>query len=218
MRYRRVLTLLSLFVAVLVLSTGCVSKKVFRENVDEEAARMDSAESGIESNERRIGDLKGETDSKIAALEGQTREAAKIGTAAAGRADEAMQAADRAAMGRLLWSVTLSDDRVKFSFDQANLPDEAKSMLDDLTGKIKDYGKAVYVEIEGHTDSTGSDDYNTTLGLRRATAVRDYLNQAGGIPLHAINTISLGEANPVSDNSSSEGRSQNRRVVVRVLE
>jgi outer membrane protein OmpA-like peptidoglycan-associated protein len=56
------------------------------------------------------------------------------------------------------------------------------------------------------------------LGLRRATAVRDYMHQSGGIPLHAINTISLGESNPVADNSNSEGRSQNRRVVVRVLE
>jgi outer membrane protein OmpA-like peptidoglycan-associated protein len=218
MRYRRVLTLLSLFVAVLVLSTGCISKKVFRENVEEQAARMDSAESGIESNERRIGDLKGETDSKIAALEGQTREAAKIGTAAAGKAEEAIEAADRAAKGRLLWSVTLSDDRVKFSFDQASLPDEAKSMLDDLTAKIKDYGKAVYVEIEGHTDATGSEDYNNTLGERRATAVRDYLYQGGGIPLHAMSVISLGEASPVADNGTSEGRAQNRRVVVRVLE
>ena len=88
----------------------------------------------------------------------------------------------------------------------------------DLSAKIKDYGKAVYVEIEGHTDNTGSDDYNQTLGLRRAGAVRDYLNQAGGIPLHAMNTISLGESNPVADNSTSDGRAQNRRVVVRVLE
>ena len=218
MRYRRVLTLLSLFVAVLVLSTGCISKKVFRENVEEQAARMDSAESGIESNERRIGDLKGETDSKIAALEGQTREAAKIGTAAAGKAEEAIEAADRAAKGRLLWSVTLSDDRVKFSFDQASLPDEAKSMLDDLTAKIKDYGKAVYVEIEGHTDATGSEDYNNTLGERRATAVRDYLYQGGGIPLHAMSTIAMGADKPVADNSSRDGRAQNRRVVIRVLE
>ena len=70
-------------------------------------------------------------------------------------------------------------------------------MLDDLCGKVKDYGKAVYVEIEGHTDSTGTDDYNTTLGLRRASTVRDYMHQAGGIPLHAINTISLGEGTPV---------------------
>jgi peptidoglycan-associated lipoprotein len=215
---RKFAILLSLFVIVPFISTGCVSKKVFRANVDETASRVDSAESGIEANERRIGDLKTSTDSKIDALEGRTDQAVEIGKSAAGKATEAKEAADRAARGRLLWSVTLSDDRVKFSFNQAELPDEAKGMLDELCQKIKDYGKAVYVEIEGHTDATGSEDYNYTLGLRRATTVRDYMNQAGGIPLHAINTISLGEANPVSDNSNSDGRSQNRRVLVRVLE
>ena len=218
MNYRKTATILGLFVAVLVLSTGCVSKKTFRQNVDEQASRMDSAESAIESNERRIGDLKTETDGKIAALEGRTDEAVKIGTTAQTKAEKAQATAEKAARGRLLWSVTLSDDSVKFSFNQADLPDGAKAALDDLSAKIKDYGKAVYVEIEGHTDSTGTEDYNYTLGLRRATAVRDYLNQAGGIPLHAMSTISLGEANPVSDNSTSEGRAQNRRVVVRVLE
>lgn len=218
MRLRKMMILLSLFVIVPLISTGCVSKKTFRSNVDEQAARMDSAESGIEANERRIGDLKGETDSKIAALEGRTDEAVQIGNRAASQAAQAQAAAEDAARGRLLWSVTLSDDRVKFSFNQAELPDEAKSMLDDLCAKVKDYGKAVYVEIEGHTDATGSEDYNYTLGLRRATAVRDYMNQSGGIPLHAMNTISLGEANPVADNSTSDGRAQNRRVVVRVLE
>jgi len=218
MQHRKFAILLSLFVIVPFISTGCVSKKVFRSNVDETASRVDAAETGIEANERRIGSLKTETDSKIAALEGRTDEAVKIGKTAAGQAAQAQDAADRAARGRLLWSVTLSDDRVKFSFNQSDLPDEAKGMLDDLCDKVKAYGKAVYVEIEGHTDSTGTDGYNYTLGLRRATAVRDYMNQAGGIPLHAINTISIGESAPVADNSTSDGRAQNRRVVVRVLE
>ncbi|NIM01778.1 MAG: OmpA family protein [Acidobacteria bacterium] len=218
MHYRKLAILLSLIVIVPFISTGCVSKKVFRANVDENAARMDSAETGIEANERRIGDLKGETDSKIAALEGRTDEAVQIGKAADAKAAKAQDAADRAARGRLLWSVTLSDERVKFSFNQADLPDEAKSTLDELCEKIKSYGKAVYVEIEGHTDSTGTDDYNYTLGLRRAGTVRDYMHSAGGIPLHAINTISLGESVPVADNGNSDGRAQNRRVVVRVLE
>jgi outer membrane protein OmpA-like peptidoglycan-associated protein len=218
MQHRKIGVLLGLFLLVPLVSTGCVSKKVFRGNVDETAARMDSAESGIEANERRVGNLKAETDSKIAALEGRTDEAVQIGTAAATKAAEAQEAANRAASGRLLWSVTLSDDRVKFSFNQAELPGEAKGMLNDLAESIKSYGKAVYIEIEGHTDNTGTDAYNYTLGLRRATAVRDYLHQAGGIPLHAMNTISFGESSPVSDNSTSAGRSQNRRVVVRVLE
>jgi len=78
--------------------------------------------------------------------------------------------------------------------------------------------KTVYLEIEGHTDNVGSEEYNKVLGERRAEAVRVYLNEKGGIPLHAMNVISYGEDEPVSDNGSRTGRAQNRRVVIRVLE
>ncbi len=56
------------------------------------------------------------------------------------------------------------------------------------------------------------------LGEKRAEAVRNYLNMKDGIPLHAMNIISYGETQPVADNSTRDGRAQNRRVVVKVLE
>jgi len=216
-RNRSVLTA-GLVVLALVLSSGCVSKKAFRKNVEDSDSRMTSIEGGVEANERRIGDLRTETDSKIARLEGQTEKAVEVGNAALSRADKANATAEAAQRGRLLWTVTLSDDRVKFSFDQAAIPAEAAAALDDLVQKIKSYDKAVYLEIEGHTDNTGGEAYNFALGEKRAMAVRNYLNQKGGIPLHAINTISYGESKPVADNSTPAGRSQNRRVVIRVLE
>jgi len=216
---KRTVSVLSLLVVLaLVGSTGCVTKKLFRKNIEETDARVASAESGIEANERRISDLRTETDSKIARLDDKAEKAVEVGSSAMARADEAAMAADRAARGRLIWSVTLSDERVKFSFAQAEIPDEAKALLDDLITKIKDYEKAVYVEIEGHTDNTGTEDYNEALGMKRAMAVRDYLAKQGGLPLHAMNVISFGESSPVADNGTSEGRAQNRRVVVRVLE
>ncbi len=218
MRRSTAALMILLLAVALVASTGCVSKKLFRKNVEDTDARVASAESAIEANERRIGDLKTETDSKIAALEGKTEKAVEVGNAAMSRADEAAMAAEKAALGKLLWEVTLSDERVKFSFNQASLPGEARAVLDDLVGRIKGYGKAVYVEIEGHTDNTGSETYNLALGEKRAMAVRNYLTTEGGIPLHAINTISYGESSPVADNGTSGGRSQNRRVVIRVLE
>ena len=218
MRNRTFAPLVAILAVALVTSSACISKKLFRQNVEDTDARVESAESAIEANERRIGDLRDETDSKIAALEGRTEEAVKIGSSAMNRANEAAEAADKAAKGRLLWTVTLSDDRVKFTFNQVLLPEGARSMLDDVAGRVKGYGKAVYVEIEGHTDSTGSEVYNHSLGERRANAVRDYLSRKGGIPLHAMNTISFGESQPIADNGTSEGRGQNRRVVIRVLE
>jgi len=218
MQKRNVAILCGILAVTLVASSGCVTKKLFRKNVEETDARVAAAETGIEANERRIQDLRDETDSKLAAVDTKAEKAVEVGSTAMTKADKANATAEAAARGRLIWSVTLSDDRVKFSFGQADIPDAAKTMLDDLIGKIKSYGKAVYVEIEGHTDSTGTEEYNQALGLKRAMAVRDYMNKSGGIPLHAMNVISYGESQPVADNSTSEGRAQNRRVVVRVLE
>lgn len=218
MRNPRVRIALVLATLVLVFFTGCVSKKVFRRNVEDTEAKVTSVEGAVEANERRIKDLRSETDSKIAALEGQTEKAVEVGSRALDKAEVATLKAEEAARGKLLWSVTLSDDRVKFSFDQGTIPDDSKSMLDDLIAKIKSYDKALFIEIEGHTDATGAEAYNAALGEKRAMAVRNYLTSKGGIPLHAINTISYGESQPVADNSTPAGRSQNRRVVIRVLE
>lgn len=199
-------------------STGCVSKKLFRKNVEETDQRVAGVESGVEGNERRIEDLATETDTKIAEVRGTAERAVELGNQASVEAQKAQELAEKAARGKLLWEITLSDDSVRFSFDQAELPDAAKAKLDDLIAKVKAYDKAVYVEIEGHTDNIGSPEYNLTLGERRADAVKRYLNQAGRLPLHAINVISYGESQPVADNGTQDGRAQNRRVVIKVLE
>jgi len=215
----RSIALLAVVVALaLVASTGCVTKKLYRADLEENNQKVTTLESGIEQNERRVADLKTETDTRLAELSGKTEKAVAIGSNAMTAAEEAKVAAAKAADGKLIWTETLSDDRVKFSFDQTDIPDSAAALLDDLAAKIKAYGKAVYVEIEGHTDNIGSDDYNMQLSGKRAEAVRRYMNEKGGIPLHAISVIAFGKTNPVADNGSSEGRSQNRRVVIRVLE
>ncbi|HXV76052.1 MAG TPA: OmpA family protein [Candidatus Polarisedimenticolaceae bacterium] len=208
---RRTMLMLAMLVAVAsVASTGCVSKKMFRKNVEANDTRVAAVESGVEANERRIKDLSEETDSKIAELDAKTERATEVG-------QSAMTVAEKAVRGRLIWEVTLNNDQVKFSFNQADVPQEAARVLDDLVGKIMSYDKAVYVEVEGHTDATGTDAYNYDLGYKRAMTVRDYMAK-NGVPLHAINVISLGEEKPVANNDSTEGRAQNRRVVIRVLE
>jgi len=201
----------ALGVVMLLAATGCVRKNEFREHVSATDRRMTAAESSIEDKERKISDLRKDTDQKVAALETQTADARQ-------RSDRAMNRAEEAIRGRLLWTVTLTDDQVKFPFGKAELPADAARALDDLVDKVKSYGKALYLEIEGHTDDVGEARVNEELGEQRAKAVRDYLSQTGGIPLHAMNTISLGESQPIADNGTKSGRAQNRRVVVRVLE
>ena len=100
----------------------------------------------------------------------------------------------------------------------------AKAPEPQLTEKAKEVlGRAVdflrqnqqyQVEIQGHTDSTGSEAYNLRLGERRAEAVRAYLNAEHQIPLHRMSVISYGESDPVADNSTQEGRTANRRVEI----
>jgi peptidoglycan-associated lipoprotein len=83
---------------------------------------------------------------------------------------------------------------------------------------VKGLDRTVYLEIEGHTDNIGSEEYNQKLAAMRAEAVRNYLAEKDGIPLHAMNIISFGESKPLAANTTSEGRAKNRRVVIRVLE
>jgi outer membrane protein OmpA-like peptidoglycan-associated protein len=106
---------------------------------------------------------------------------------------------------------------VRFGLDSSQLSSDAKAALDAVAAKLKADNQGVYIEVQGHTDSTGSDDWNLVLGARRAEAVMRYLNIQGGLPLHRMNTISYGETKPVADNNSRDGRAKNRRVVLVVL-
>ncbi len=115
-----------------------------------------------------------------------------------------------------LMSTLLTDDRFKFKLGRAQLSPEAGTQLDQLAAQLKADNQPVVLEIQGHTDSSGSADYNQRLGQERAEAVRQHLARAG-VPLHRMATISYGETAPMADNRSAEGRSLNRRVQVVVM-
>jgi outer membrane protein OmpA-like peptidoglycan-associated protein len=86
----------------------------------------------------------------------------------------------------------------------------ARERLAKISGIVLAY-PGLHLDVEGHTDSVGTDDYNLTLSQRRAQAVRDYLVQQG-IPENSIAARGLGKAGPVASNDTPEGRQQNRRV------
>jgi outer membrane protein OmpA-like peptidoglycan-associated protein len=104
--------------------------------------------------------------------------------------------------------VNLSD--VLFDFDQASLKPGAKEKLAKVSGILLAY-PTLHVNVEGHTDSVGTDDYNLKLSQRRADAVRDYLTSNGIGPAN-VQSIGLGKAGPVASNDTAPGRQQNRRV------
>jgi len=198
----------------LVFSAGCVTKKVFRNTVQEQDRKIDTVQSGVEANERRVKDLDSKTMMEVGRLDAKA-DAAKM------RGDEAYnkaETAEKLARGKVLWEATLTNEDVKFGLNQDQIKPEARAVLDELSSKVKSYDKTVYVEIQGHTDATGGEEYNLQLGQKRAEAVRRYLNEQEGIPLNLISAISYGETKPVADNGSKQGRAQNRRVVIRILE
>ena len=99
---------------------------------------------------------------------------------------------------------------VLFGFDQSDLSAEARANLDKLVKVLNTYPDT-NIEVQGHTDSKGSETYNQNLSVRRATSVSDYL-AANQITASRITTKGFGETLPEYDNETEEGRAQNRRV------
>jgi len=104
--------------------------------------------------------------------------------------------------------VSLSD--VLFDFNQASLKPGAKEKLAKVSGILLAY-PTLHMNVEGHTDSVGTDEYNLKLSQRRADAVRDYLT-SNGINAANVQAVGLGKDGPVASNDTPAGRQQNRRV------
>ncbi len=110
--------------------------------------------------------------------------------------------------------VSFSADAL-FDFDKSVLKPEGKAKLDDLTSKLQGINLEVIIAV-GHTDSVGTDAYNQKLSIRRAEAVKAYL-QAKGIEANRIYTEGKGEKQPVESNKTAAGRAKNRRVEIEVV-
>jgi outer membrane protein OmpA-like peptidoglycan-associated protein len=102
------------------------------------------------------------------------------------------------------------DSKVLFGFDRSDISNPARKSLDDLTRVLQKYPDTD-IEIQGHTDDRGSQDYNANLSEKRAMAVSAYLENRG-VNRSRILTVGYGEEAPKYSNDTDDGRSQNRRV------
>jgi outer membrane protein OmpA-like peptidoglycan-associated protein len=202
------------FLAVGVAVSGCATKKyVSREvgdvnqKVDTLATEVEKTQERTKRNEVRIDEVNTQAQAGISDAKGSAREALT-------RATEA----ERAAKGKLIYTVTLSNDKVTFPLNRAKVSDDAKHLVDEAIAQLKAENRGVYFEIEGHTDASGPAEYNDKLGYDRALAVRNYIHDQHGIALNRMEIISYGETKPVEDNKTRAHRAQNRRVVIKVLE
>jgi len=196
-------------------TTACATKKFVNTRVGEVNTKVDTLGRTVEETQERTRANEGritEVDQKAAAA-GMTAEEARNAANTANSRVETLDAASK----RLVYSVTLSEDKGNFKLNRVEIPDEAKAEIDNLVNQLKANPNGAWIEIEGHTDATGSKAYNMALGEKRAEQVKRYLYENHQVPLHKMNVISFGEEKPVADNKTRDGRAQNRRVVIKVL-
>ncbi|WP_421850641.1 OmpA family protein [Oricola sp.] len=104
---------------------------------------------------------------------------------------------------------------ITFAVDQDQVIPAFYPTLDSVAVVLRKYNQTL-IDVYGHTDSTGSDDYNQSLSQRRANSVANYL-AVRGVNQQRVLATGFGESRPIADNSSETGRAQNRRVEIQIV-
>ena len=207
-------TLIVPLLAASVALAGCAKKSFVQREVGEVNKKVDAVSVEVEKTQQRVQQNEVRLDAVDKSAQSGISEAKGSAQAAMTKAQDA----EKAAKGKLIYTVTLSNDKVRFPVNKAEISDEAKAMIDEAVAPLVQANRGVFFEIEGHTDSTGEAAYNFKLGEERAMAVRDYVAKKHAVALSRLNVISYGEEKPVAENKTRDERAQNRRVVIRILE
>ena len=174
--------LIAPLLVVAIALAGCATKKYVSREVGEVNKKVEAVATDLEKTQQRVQRAETRIDS--------VDKNAQSGIAdAKGSAQQAMtkaQEAEKAAKGKLIYTVTLSNDKVTFPVNRAEISDEAKALVDSAVAPLKAENRGVFFEVEGHTDATGDDAYNQKLGEERAMAVRNYLASVHGIALSRL--------------------------------
>lgn len=228
-----------LLVLVVVAFSGCATRKYVKQeigNIEPQIAEVRDAQAQqaerIDAVDRRAQEGLNAANRAMAAAETANERATVADRRAADadrRADTAQQNAQRA-MSRIdnvearienrianLDKYAVVDQKtVTFKFDSDVLSNESVSKLDDIAGQVSGQPAGYLIELQGFTDSIGTEKYNFALSVRRAESVLRYL-VSRNVPLYRTSIVGLGKTSPVADNKTPAGRDQNRRVEVRVL-
>lgn len=202
------------FIIGLIAGTGCATKKFVMGEISAVDQKVEGIENSVEENQKRIK----EHDERLTTLGSLITQQESALEKQKSDFDTKLSEVKKYARGRLVFQEVLRNEEAKFTFDSYELSSEAQMKLDEFVGMLIAQDKGVYLEIQGHTDSTGPEEWNLILGKKRAEAVMEYLHKKYRIPLHRMEVISYGSDAPVGDNSTRQGRAQNRRVVILVYE
>jgi outer membrane protein OmpA-like peptidoglycan-associated protein len=225
------------FLAGILVMSGCASRKYVRLQTQALEPAIQEASNAAKENAERIDAVDRRAQQGITAA-GAADQKATAAQKSADTANTAAQAADRKA-DTANQGVQQANNRINtletriasigpesfaeaekqtvtFANNSSTLNDQAKSTLDRVASGVSGQRTGFMLELQGFTDSRGSEQYNIGLSQRRVQAVERYL-VSKNVPLYRIAVIGLGEDNPVANNNDSQGRAQNRRVEIRVL-
>lgn len=198
-------TLIIGIVTVVMLFTGCASM-----NKTQKGAAIGTA--GGAAAGAVIGRASGNT--ALGAIIGATVggvTGAVIGRQMDKQAEELKNEVPDASVERVGEGIVVElSDKVLFEFGKSDLSDASKRSLDKMVEVFNKYPDTD-IEVQGHTDDKGSEEYNQGLSVRRAVTVTDYLNSKG-IANSRLNVKGFGELAPKYENTTDDGRAQNRRV------
>ena len=166
-------SILVLVVAAGFAVSGCATKKYVAREVGAVNTKVENLNTELEKTQERVRNSEVAIDKVNTDAQSGIGEAKSAAGEAKATADGAMTKAsdaEKAAKGKLIYSVTLANDKVQFPFNRAALSPEAQAMIDEAIANVKSENKGIYIEIEGHTDSVGPEAYNQKLGEERADA------------------------------------------------
>jgi outer membrane protein OmpA-like peptidoglycan-associated protein len=208
-------------IALIALS-GCATKRYVREQVATVDPKIAEVTNANRENAERIDAVDRRAQQGITA--------AGAADQRAGQAQQAAQAANQAAQ-QVANRVTTVESRfnsidnyspagqpvtVTFPVNSSALNDQAMASLDQVANQVANQTSGYLIEVQGFTDATGDETYNIALSQRRAEAVLRYL-VGKNVALSRVSIVGLGEDRPAADNTTRQGREQNRRVEVRIL-
>ena len=227
-KMRMTANMMALAAVIVLAASGCATRGWVVNDGGDAGAGLGETVDNVNDLNNRVEEVQERTTQnaeQIGQVDQRAQAANMAAQAAQGAADSAQMTADDAAnrvgaveagIGTLITEVTINEAQGGFGLARSELPDAARARLDQLIIQLQGAGQAAFIEIEGHTDNTGDETFNMQLGMRRAEAVKNYLYEQHNVPLHKMNTISFGESRPAAPNDTSDGRAQNRRVVIKV--
>jgi len=207
-------------------ATGCATKNYVRNETAPLIDHTNQLNEKTAANNRDLRDVDDRAMAGVKQAQGSADTASRSAQDAAKAASDAQMAADNVVhRADTLDSVVKGLDNyrpvanvaVTFGFDKSVLSADDRQQLDSFAGQLAS-AKNFILEVTGGTDSIGSAQYNYELSQRRADAVVQYLASKYGIPAHRFYLIGIGKDKEVAPNTTAEGRKQNRRVEIRLLE